>query len=74
MPVAPLPDAAEPSGFRGIEALGDVLVSLDDAERVLIRNALIAKDGNREQAAAVLGISERTLYRKIKQYGDAVTG
>ena len=27
-----------------------------------------------EQAAAVLGISERTLYRKIKQYGDAVTG
>jgi two-component system response regulator HydG len=26
-------------------------------------------DGNREQAAKVLGIGERTLYRKIKEYG-----
>ena len=26
-------------------------------------------DGNREQAANILGIGERTLYRKIKEYG-----
>jgi len=25
--------------------------------------------GNREQAAQLLGIGERTLYRKIKEYG-----
>jgi len=73
-PMVPLPDIADGTGFRGVEALSDVLVSLDDAERVLIRNALLAKHGNREQAAGVLGISERTLYRKIKQYGDMVTG
>ena len=74
-PVTPFASlSVEPGAYRGAEALADVLVSLDDAERVLIRNALAAKDGNREQAAAVLGISERTLYRKIKQYGEAVTG
>jgi two-component system response regulator HydG len=77
VPTVPLPALSEPiapGAYRGVGALDDVLVSLDDAERVLIRNALRAKDGNREQAAAVLGISERTLYRKIKQYGEAVTG
>jgi two-component system response regulator HydG len=26
-------------------------------------------NGNREQAAKILGIGERTLYRKIKEYG-----
>jgi two-component system response regulator HydG len=26
-------------------------------------------EGNREQAANILGIGERTLYRKIKEYG-----
>ena len=40
-----------------------------DSERELIRRAL-AKHGNRrKQAAAELGISERTLYRKIKEFG-----
>ncbi len=71
-PYAPVP--TEPGAYRGLPALDDVLVSLDDAERVLIRNALRAGNGNREHAAAALGISERTLYRKIKQYGAAVTG
>ncbi len=70
-PAAPPPGAA-PGRFRGLEALDDVLVSLDDAERVLIRNALRARSGNREQAAAALGISERTLYRKLRQYGADV--
>ena len=44
-------------------------ISLEDAEKELIRNTLKMVDGNREQAANILGIGERTLYRKIKEYG-----
>jgi len=44
-------------------------ISLDQAERELIRSTLKMTNGNREQAAKVLGIGERTLYRKIKEYG-----
>jgi two-component system response regulator HydG len=42
--------------------------TLDDMERRLIRDTLHAMDGNRARTAAALGISERTLYRKIKSY------
>ena len=38
-------------------------------ERDLIERALEATGGFRGQAAAKLGISERTLYRKMKEYG-----
>ncbi|MBS3734331.1 MAG: sigma-54-dependent Fis family transcriptional regulator [Phycisphaerae bacterium] len=43
-------------------------MSLDEAEKELIRSTLKMVDGNREQAAKMLGIGERTLYRKIKEY------
>jgi two-component system response regulator HydG len=43
-------------------------ISITQAERELIRNTLKMFNGNREQAAKVLGIGERTLYRKIKEY------
>ncbi len=46
-------------------------VSLSDAEKELIRNTLKMTAGNRLQAAKLLGIGERTLYRKIKEYGIA---
>ena len=46
-------------------------ISLEQAEKVLIRNTLKMVNGNREQAAKMLGIGERTLYRKIKEYGLA---
>jgi len=42
--------------------------SLDDVEREQIRRALANFNGNRRKAANALGIGERTLYRKIKQY------
>ena len=48
---------------------GDELGDLQTAERTLIESALLAAGGKRRQAAERLGISERTLYRKIKQYG-----
>lgn len=44
-------------------------LSLDDVERDVIRKALEKHHGKRKQAAAELQISERTLYRKIKEYG-----
>lgn len=42
---------------------------IEDGEKELIRRALEVTDGNRKEAAARLGFSERTLYRKIKEYG-----
>lgn len=43
-------------------------LSLQDNELDLIQKALEKHDGKRKAAAEELGISERTLYRKIKQY------
>ncbi|MFO7653876.1 MAG: sigma-54 dependent transcriptional regulator [Candidatus Krumholzibacteriia bacterium] len=42
---------------------------LQTAERAIIEAALRASGGHRRKAAERLGISERTLYRKIRQYG-----
>jgi DNA-binding NtrC family response regulator len=47
----------------------DAQVSLEDMEREQIARMLKEMRGNRRKAAAALGISERTLYRKIKEYG-----
>jgi DNA-binding NtrC family response regulator len=35
----------------------------------MIRKALLKHDGKRKNAARELGISERTLYRKLNEYG-----
>ncbi|MDD4857086.1 MAG: sigma-54 dependent transcriptional regulator [Candidatus Krumholzibacteria bacterium] len=42
--------------------------SLEKVEREAIRDALAANGGNRRKAAKQLGLSERTLYRRIKEY------
>ncbi len=44
-------------------------ITLEEAERALIKATLEMVDGNREEAAKRLGIGERTLYRKIDRYG-----
>jgi len=43
--------------------------SLAQMERAAIREALNRYSGNRRKSAEALGISERTLYRKIREYG-----
>ena len=43
-------------------------LSLVDVERQLIKRALEKHSNRRKDAAEELGISERTLYRKIKEY------
>jgi len=47
----------------------DMLPSLEEAERDLIRRALEKTNWNKRRAARILKVSERTLYRKIKEYG-----
>jgi len=44
-------------------------LSLDEVEKEMIRKALERHRGRRKNAAKDLKISERTLYRKIKEYG-----
>ncbi len=46
-------------------------LSLEDREKELIQKALEKHKGKRKYAASELGISERTLYRKIKEYNLA---
>ena len=57
---------------RGIiesEEYVEETLSLDDMERMAILRALERHRGKRREAAKELNISERTLYRKIKEYG-----
>jgi two-component system response regulator HydG len=53
--------------LRGSDSL--VGRSMDEIERYYIERTLEATAGNREEAARLLGIGERTLYRKIKDWG-----
>lgn len=63
-PVSNNPNVIEiPDAQPVIESL-----SLEDKEIELIKKALDKYNGKRKKAANELGISERTLYRKIKQY------
>jgi transcriptional regulator with PAS, ATPase and Fis domain len=48
---------------------GNGSISLEDMERRLIQESLARHRGNRRLAAKELKISERTLYRKIKEFG-----
>ena len=50
------------------ETKGDRIPSLAEVEKQMIINALERYEGNRRLAAKALRISERTLYRKIKEY------
>ena len=59
----------EKAGIQDTEELVEESLSLTDREKELIKKALDKNNGKRKLAAAELGISERTLYRKIKEYG-----
>ena len=58
---------------RDVEGAADdePLPTIEDAERELIMKALRRFEGNRRQTAKALGISERTLYRKLKDFDEA---
>jgi DNA-binding NtrC family response regulator len=44
------------------------LPTIEEAEKALIVEALRRFDGNRRETARALGISERTLYRKLQSF------
>ena len=47
-------------------------LNLSDLNRQMLEKALERHNGNRKKAAQELGISDRTLYRRLKQYGMAL--
>jgi two-component system response regulator HydG len=63
--------SATASGKSDGHAGADSLVgkSIEQIERHYIAQTLELTSGNREEAARLLGIGERTLYRKLKEYG-----
>lgn len=73
-----LPEEIAPIGVEESEAEissslsgADALIgrNLRDVEKYYLQKALELTDGKRDEAASILGIGERTLYRKIKEYG-----
>lgn len=64
------PDQLEPGREGSVVAGADSLIgkSLTEVERYYIQRALELTQGKREEAARILDIGERTLYRKIKEY------
>ena len=55
--------------IQDTEAYMEETLTLNEMEKEMIRKALDRHQGHRKQAAKDLNISERTLYRKIKEYG-----
>jgi len=55
--------------IQDTEEIVEESLSLADKEVEMIKKALGKYNGKRKMAAHELGISERTLYRKIKEYG-----
>jgi DNA-binding NtrC family response regulator len=67
--VASLPPDIRPATGTSPGGLDNVAgIPLDQLEKEAIKKTLQMVHGNREQAAKILGIGERTLYRKIREY------
>ncbi|MCI6702484.1 MAG: sigma-54 dependent transcriptional regulator [Prevotella sp.] len=70
----PLPMIQAPTGLPVEEADAEEIadaatLNLNDLGKQMVVKALERNGGNRKRAAKELGISDRTLYRKLKQYG-----
>jgi DNA-binding NtrC family response regulator len=60
-----------PKGLSELEKMkenDDKIRSLDDSEQALILQTLEKFNGNKSKAAEALGISTRTLYRRLEKY------
>lgn len=68
-PATPLSSSVNDDDIQDTEEYVEESLALDDVEKDMIRKALEKHHGKRKSAAQDLNISERTLYRKIKEYG-----
>jgi len=68
--IAPLGEALDDAALNATRNGTDLLIGrpLNDVEKFYIERALELSGGRREEAALMLGMGERTLYRKIKEY------
>jgi len=67
--VVQIPESASDNNYDFIETIEEhENLSLQEKEVEMIRKSLERNKGKRKLAAKELGISQRTLYRKIKQY------
>ena len=64
-----LPDSTEEHPATYHQQREQESLNLDKMEKQMLEKALERNDGNRKRAALELGISDRTLYRRLKQYG-----
>ena len=68
--IAQVPDEIRSSSTDDSYEVGSLAgIGLDKLEKEAIRQTLAMTGGNREQTSNLLGIGERTLYRKLKEYG-----
>jgi transcriptional regulator with PAS, ATPase and Fis domain len=68
-PSVDFPSHKTMNNIQDTEEIIEESLSLADKEVEMIKKALEKYNGKRKMAAGELGISERTLYRKIKEYG-----
>jgi len=64
-----IPKSRDLEEIQPIEPVEEASLRIEDGERERIKKALELSGGNRKVAAEKVGLSERTLYRKIKEYG-----
>lgn len=57
----PLPSNLDPDDLTGM--------TVAEAEKAVIESSLKRNNGDRAKAAADVGMGERTMYRKLKEYG-----
>ncbi len=74
-PVLALPSGSDESAFPGVSSRQAVVypggsLSVEENEKRLLREALIKSRGNRTKAAQLMGISRRTLHRKLAQWTE----
>ena len=69
-PIAPMTPVEDAEAEEYIEpSPSQENLNLNDLSRQMLEKALERNNGNRKKAAQELGISDRTLYRRLKQYG-----
>jgi len=72
-PIQPVPALEDAIAEEYVEPEKDLeSLNLSDLGRQMLEKALERNNGNRKKAAQELGISDRTLYRRLKQFGLAL--